>query len=175
MLKATNMNLEDAANLLIQWMRNPYPGARSSYGYDVYLPSMILSHLQTQGVPQREQEQLLPGLIPHFYAAAWELCRRGILRPGVHSYLAQSTEDGNAGNGYSITPFGKKWLSESDLDDYVPTEPGRFASMLEEYRDRFGQGFHERAQKLYVAMMPMDTGRSSYLSIASLLRTIAGK
>lgn len=141
------MNQEDATNLLVQWMRSPSYGQYSSYGYGIYLPSMIRTYLQSQGIQHHEQEKLLREMIPHFYAAAWDLCRRGILRPGVRSYMAQATDDGNAGNGYSITPFGVKWLSESDRDDYVPTEPGRFAQMLEVYRDRFGPGFYERAQE----------------------------
>ena len=113
------MNQEDATNLLVQWMRSPNHGDWSSYGYEIYLPSMIRSHLQSQGIQHHKQEQQLREMIPHFYASAWDLCRRGILRPGVHSYMAQATDDGNAGNGYSITPFGKKWLSESNRDDYV--------------------------------------------------------
>ena len=113
------MNQEDATNLLVQWMRSPNHGDWSSYSYEIYLPSMIRSHLQSQGIQHHKQEQQLREMIPHFYASAWDLCRRGILRPGVHSYMAQATDDGNAGNGYSITPFGKKWLSESNRDDYV--------------------------------------------------------
>lgn len=141
------MNQEDATNLLTTWLRSPNHGGYGSYGYDIYLPALIREELRSQGVQHHEQEQQLREWIPHFYAAAWDLCRRGILRPGVHSYLAQATDDGNAGNGYSITPFGSKWLEESDRDDYVPTEPGRFASMLEAYRDQFGPGFYERAQE----------------------------
>ena len=53
------------------------------------------------------------------YAAAWDLCRRGILRPGVRAYNAQAAADGASGNGYSITPFGQQWLAESDRDDFA--------------------------------------------------------
>ena len=142
------MNQEDATNLLIDWLRDGTRGSYSSYGYDIYLPSLIHAHLE----PKYRQdpqllEQELRNLIPDFYAAGWELCRRGILRPGVHSYGAQATDEGNAGAGYSITPFGKKWLHEKDHDDFVPTEPGRFSEMLNEYADRFGPGFHQRCQE----------------------------
>ncbi|NOZ83994.1 MAG: hypothetical protein GXP60_04180 [Epsilonproteobacteria bacterium] len=171
------MNQEDATNLLVQYMRSPNNGLLSSYGYEVYLPSIIRAHLQSQRIQHHEQEQQLRELIPHFYAAAWDLCRRGILRPGVHSYMAQATDDGNAGNGYSFTPFGRKWLSESDRDDYVPTEPGRFASMLEEYRDKFGPGFYERAQEAvrcygahaYLACCAMCGGASESIILATAI------
>ena len=166
------MNQEDATNLLVQGMRSP--NQCSSYGYEIYLPLMIRAHLESQGIQHIEQEQKLREMIPHFYASAWDLCRRGILRPGVHSYMAQATDDGNAGNGYSITPFGKKWLSESDRDDYVPTEPGRFAEMLQEYQDRFGPGFYERAQEAvrcygahaYLACCAMCGGASESIILA---------
>jgi len=141
------MNQEDATNLLVLWLRAPNHGGWGSYGYDVYLPALIRSYLESQGVQHHDQEKRLREMIPAFYASAWDLCRRGILRPGVHSLNAQSTDDGNAGNGYSFTPFGLKWLEEADKDDYVPTEPGRFAEMLEVFRDRFGPGFYERAQE----------------------------
>jgi hypothetical protein len=168
------MNQEDATNLLIQWLRSPNHGGWSSYGYEVYLPAMIREHLRSQGIQHHEQENNLREMIPHFYAAAWDLCRRGILRPGVHSYMAQATADGSAGNGYSITPFGEKWLSESERDDYVPTEPGRFAKMLEPFRNRFGPGFYERAQEAvrcygahaYLACCAMCGGASESIILA---------
>jgi len=142
------MNEEDATNLLIGWLRKPYVSNYSSYGYDIYLPNLIRAYLEKQR-PQDTQyvETRLREEMPAFFAAGWELCRRGILRPGVHSYNAQATSDGNAGAGYSITPFGHRWLEESGHDDFVPTEPGRFAEMLNGFRDRFGPGFHQRSQE----------------------------
>src|SRR5262249_52722833 len=89
-----------------------------------------------------------PKLSPLFIAAAWELCRRGILRPGVQHFGLQATDEGSAGAGYSITPFGRTWLKESaGRYDYVPTEPTRFAQILATHNQRFGQGFQERAQE----------------------------
>lgn len=141
------MTQEDATNLLLQWLRNPNHGGWGAYGYDIYLPALIRTHLQSIGVQRQEEEKQLRLMMPSFYAAAWDLCRRGILRPGVHSYDAQATTDGSAGNGYSITPFGNAWLAEAEKDDYVPTEPGRFAEMLKPFQQRFGSGFYERSQE----------------------------
>ena len=171
------MNQEDATNLLVEWMRNPNHGNYASYGYEVYLPNLIRTYLQSQGIQRHEQERSLREMIPHFYAAAWDLCRRGILRPGVHGYGAQATDDGNAGNGYSITPFGRTWLSESDRDNYVPTEPGRVAHMLEPYRVRFGPGFYERSQEAvrcygahaYLACCAMCGGASESIILATAI------
>jgi hypothetical protein len=100
-----------------------------------------------EGIQHGLQETKLEEMMPILYAAAWDLCRRGILRPGVRTFNAQATADGASGNGYSITPFGEQWLTESDRDDFVPTEPERFAQMLAPYRERYGLAFQERTQE----------------------------
>jgi hypothetical protein len=139
------MKLEDATKLLIEFLRNPDHGSFAQYGYEIYLPNLLRTYFSRQGI--RDEEQQLCELSPIFYAAAWELCRRGILRPGITCYGRQATADGGAGNGYSITPFGHTWLQESAHDDFVPTEPERFAAMLAKYKSRYGAGFYERAQQ----------------------------
>lgn len=142
------MEQEDATSLLISWLRTPDHGQYSRYGYDVYVPHLLRQHLErNEGIAHHELERRVRELMPAFFAAGWELCRRGILRPGINEYGAQATDQGNTGSGYSITPFGQQWLNEADRDDYVPTEPGRFAQMLAEYSEKFGDGFHERGQE----------------------------
>jgi hypothetical protein len=140
------MNTEDATNFLVLWMRQPSNDGYSDYGYDVYIPNVIRAFQRHTGADP-DDRQRARNLSPHFYAGAWELCRRGIIRPGIRIMDEQAPAEGNAGNGYSVTPFGRQWLSESDRDDYVPTEPGRFAEMLKQYRDRFGPQFQERSQE----------------------------
>jgi hypothetical protein len=121
------------------------------YGYDLYLPNVmrkwIRDHCTQLDVQDYAADQYLPEASPFFYEASWELCRIGVLRPGIQKWGEQSTVDGSAGNGYSITPFGKTWLKETNKDSYVPTEPGRFSEMLSPFSNTFGPGFHERAQQ----------------------------
>lgn len=139
------MHVEDAESILIQFIRQKPPTDYSNYGYDIYIPNVIRWHLrfdQSVGVDHQVRD-----LSPTFYAAAWELCRRGVIRPGVRQMGLQATEQGSSGDGYSITPFGEQWAAESDRDDFVPTEPQRFAQMLKPYQSRFGPGFYERAQE----------------------------
>lgn len=143
----TTLTQPDATGLLIQWLRKPDHGPYGKYGYGVYLPNLARVYLTNRGTPQMELEQSVKEMMPMLYAAAWELCRRGILRPGVEAYLGQATPDGASGNGYSITPFGKKWLAEAQSDDFVPTEPERFGEMLANHQERFGAPFQERAQE----------------------------
>ena len=142
------MNQEDATRLLIEWLREPNHGNYGSYGYDIFIPILIRVYIKNQNnMPNHKLDAKVKELCPIFFAAGWELCRRGVIRPGVNEYGAQATPEGNAGSGFSITPFGRKWLEEIDSDNYVPTEPGRFAEMLSLFRDRFGAGFYERAQE----------------------------
>lgn len=143
------MNEEEALHFIIHFLRHPSSIKSSSYGYDFYLPGIIQHYAEKyEGVvEEHDLYNRKIELSPIFYAAAWELCRRGIIRPGIRAIGLQSTPDGSAGNGYSITPFGKTWLRESDRDDYIPTEPGRFAQMLKPFHGNFGPGFYERSQQ----------------------------
>jgi len=143
------MREEDALLYIIKFVREKLPSSYSSYGYDIYLPNIIKSYIKStfpnidrSGEYEKERE-----LSPIFFNAAWDLCRRGIIRPGVKISGEQSTSDGSAGNGYSITTFGLQWVQESEKDSFVPTEPGRFAKMLHPFKDRFGPGFYARAQE----------------------------
>jgi hypothetical protein len=141
---------EDCTKLVISYLtprRHRSSSLVASYGYDLYLPNVMRAWLQANGIPFHEADTYLPEISRHFYSAAWELCRRGILRPRVTEYGAQSTQDGSGGNGYSVTPFGRQWLSETDRDIFVPTEPDRFSEMVAPFAPIFGAGFHERANE----------------------------
>ena len=73
------MHQEDARKLLIEWMRNPeHLMSNTNYGYEVYLPSLIKVYLIRTGTKPAESEGEMMKVIPAFYAAAWELCTRGI-------------------------------------------------------------------------------------------------
>ena len=142
------MQIQDAEAIIIRWIRERPPSQYPNYGYDIYIPNVIRWHLHLAGLREHhEVEQQVYTLSSIFYAAAWELCRRGVIRPGVREMGLQATSEGSAGDGYSITPFGEQWAAESDHDDFVPTEPQRFAQMLKPYQALCGPGFYERAQE----------------------------
>jgi hypothetical protein len=82
-----------------------------------------------------------------FFAAAWELCRRGVLRPSARTFGQQASAHWHGGDGYSITPYGRRWVKAADEVDLVPMQPGRFAAMLARGADKFGSGFAERADQ----------------------------
>lgn len=143
------MNEEDAIRIIVEWILKDRPGRLSHYGYDLYIPSLIQEYIEMthKGLDQTQVTRRRDELFPIFADAAWTLCRRGVLRPGVRYHLAQSTEQGNAGSGFTITPFGLNWIRDTEHHLFVPTEPGRFTQMLDPFRDRFGPGFHQRAQE----------------------------
>lgn len=137
------MKQEDVIKYIIQYLKFKDEQKFKTYGYDLYLPNVMRKWCQENG----QEDRYLREISPYFYDASWELCRMGIIRPGIQRWGEQDTSDGSAGNGYSITPFGKEWLNESDVDSFVPTEPGRFSEMLSPYSETFGPGFHERSQQ----------------------------
>jgi hypothetical protein len=135
------MHQEDAIRVILESIDKPRsPTGRPTYGYDIYIPNLLRELTDND---EREAQELSPV----FFDAAWELCRRGILRPGIRAMREQATQEGGSGAGFSVTPFGRKWIQEPDRDLYVPTEPERFAEMMEPLSRRFGPGFHERSQE----------------------------
>ncbi|MHB1126305.1 MAG: hypothetical protein ACYC2T_05010 [Bacillota bacterium] len=144
---AIEIDEENAFHFIVQFAANPVESSYGNFGYDLYLPNVIRIYLGSLGISNHEAERYLPAISPSFYAAAWELCRRGILRPGISKHGLQSTDDGSAGNGYSFTPRGKEWIRQSGQYDYVPIEPGRFSRLLDKCSDKFGEGFRDRAQE----------------------------
>lgn len=120
-----------------------------NYGYDFYATKAAEKYVtDIENIQDYMASQIRRNAITSaFFDAAWELCRRGIFRPGVRSWGEQATQDGSAGNGYCITPFGEHWLKSEDKNLYVPTEPERFAELLNAFQERFGLGFHQRSQE----------------------------
>ncbi|MEO3431538.1 hypothetical protein [Inquilinus sp. CAU 1745] len=145
------MNVDDALAFLCEKLKEN-PDKYRSYGYDVYLPQIYeLAYASANGLNTHQygREISSKGLefSPVFYAAAWELCRRGILRPGISKAGRQITDDGQAGNGYSYTPVGRKWLNDTNPFQFIPIEPTKLGQLLGRFEARFGSGFHQRAQE----------------------------
>src|SRR5437867_1219240 len=91
---------EDAFHHIIRCLSKEIQIPYTTYGYDLYLPNVVAGFFGPGTQPSSHQVQEAS---PAFMAAAWDLCLRGILRPGVRQTGLQATEDG-AGNGFSVTP-----------------------------------------------------------------------
>src|SRR5207249_3162979 len=83
-------------------------------------------------------------LSPFFYSASWELCRRGVLRPGLRDSGQGGVGYNEFGLGYSITPQGARWLQRADYEQLASAIPGRFVELLTAHELRFGPGFLAR-------------------------------
>jgi hypothetical protein len=146
----TPLHIDDAIRFMLDFAHNRRRDGYSNYGYEIYIPNVIrayckevdkdTSHHPGEGVRGKELSTV-------FFDAGWELCRRGILRPGVIHKEAQSTTDGASGNGYCLTSSGRKWLEQPDASMFIPTEPSRFAQIIERFRPRLGDGFFQRSQE----------------------------
>lgn len=140
------MNQDDASALIVYWLRHT-PREVAMYGYDLHITTLIRAQVRREN-PQCNEGDLYAAteiLSPIYYAAAWDLCRRGILRPGVRCAGQQVTDDGSGGNGYSITPLGQAYLAQPEEITAVPLGPGRFEQMMEPFAPLLGSGFQERA------------------------------
>lgn len=97
-----NLHPDDASAFIVDYIRRPRNDGYSSYGYEIYLPNIIVAYIQeaeksTEHVSHLHGGQRARDLSPAFYEAAWTLCRRGLLRPGVRRLGEQATEDGSGG------------------------------------------------------------------------------
>ena len=136
---------DDALNFIVRALRDTKENV-GNFGCDVYMPQIF--NLYLKNVCGHQDYRIEAGyeeIAPAFYAAAWELCRRGVLRPGVSNF--NQHEQGGFVNGYSITPTGAKWIKEAGHYDCLPIEPGRFSKLLDSFFPRFGADFRERSQE----------------------------
>jgi hypothetical protein len=115
------MDEDYAYDYLIERLSKPVPDhydGYSSYGYDIYLPQVIAYYArEREGLsgnqnPQKSIEKHWPA----FADAAWRLCTQGILRPGVNRYREQSTDEGAAGSGFTVTSFGRRWAKDRTVE-----------------------------------------------------------
>jgi hypothetical protein len=122
------VHVGDAAAFIVDFLRTLRPDdGYSTYGYEIYLPNVIAAYL-------KESEPVGAGFNPHrnprvaelspeFYEAAWDLCRRGILRPGIRRAGEQATPDGASGNGYCLTTFGCIWIQRGASAVFFLADP----------------------------------------------------
>jgi hypothetical protein len=149
-----NIRFDEAFGALIDHCAKVAPGLMSArgfmtgsartatYGNDVWVPAIVQEFWRSR-LPigtDPSDEHYRP-----FYDAAWELCRLGVLRPGMHAPKGQGQIGGGvySGDGYSITEFGANWLIDPSL--HVSLDPSRLSEIFTSLSKRFGTGFLQRA------------------------------
>jgi hypothetical protein len=143
------LHIDDAIEHLITYLlaeiTKPPPRWGSfdtKYECDLWIPEFVRNfwHSRDQSLVIEQSIQHKPYYMP-FYDAAWELCRIGILRPGQSAPMGGS---GNSqGDGFSLTEFGRGWVKLAG--QHPPSDPSRFADVIQPFIDRFGEGFAQRA------------------------------
>jgi hypothetical protein len=93
------MELDEAIAILIQLLQ---AGKAGSYGYDLYARNGAHEAIRHMRVQPYQEHEVIREISPVFYEAAWELCRRGIVRPGIRRSGDQAVEEG----GYFLTVAG---------------------------------------------------------------------
>jgi hypothetical protein len=148
-------NIDDAIAFIVGALtrsretQNPLAPGIAWYGYELYLPNVLTLYLREV---ERNLEQY-PSQGPRgrvisttFYEAAWQLCRLGVLRPGIKDSQGHATPDGSSGNGYSVTQAGREWLTTGGADAAF-LQVGRLAAIFSKLGVRLGAGFVQRSKE----------------------------
>ncbi len=144
---------EDLITYILSTLRTEPAKIGRSDGFDVYLSNVIHSFLQQEAeirhphqIPDGDKQIIEHELVPRIQDAVWELCRRGLLRPGNRSAGALGTSGSTHDfQGFSLTQEGKEAVLNSD--DFIHTELGGYGALLEVYRTQFGDVFMQRAME----------------------------
>jgi hypothetical protein len=139
------VHVDDALEFIVRYAKIPRM-TETYFGYEISLPDIVRSYIEEMGnwSPHIQYVQDHPQnreLSTAFFEAAWELCRRGILRPSVQFLGGQGNADGT---GYTITVQGRKWIEERTTAALVGG-PDRISILFEKFAERLGSAFLQRA------------------------------
>ena len=136
------MTLDEAIAHTISALRE---GKAKMYGYDLWPRTVAreIAWARFRDADHHAADNAEAEWSPLFYEAAWELCKRGIVRPGVRSAGKQAVDDG----GYSVTSRWSGKLDELDDTAIVILQPGALSATFAGFRGQFGDGFHQRSQE----------------------------
>lgn len=156
-MSALKPNHEDVVKFLTDVLKSRRSNV-ACHGGDLYIQNAMLAWVQDNRIKIQSEigvygscDEVITnhsGISEVFFSAAWELSRLGILRPGVRKWADAQFASASVGTLFTVTPFGERWLSESDDGNpYFSTEPGRFAEMMKPFFDLFGKAFSQRANE----------------------------
>jgi len=176
------LHFEDALNVLIEQLTKiPHAGSGQALarqaraqGSDIWIDRVAEDYWRARGHPVNElQQDDKEPLVAAFYDAAWELCRRGVLRPGAAMPAGQKSAGQlgqlvNAapffGDGFSLTAWGREWVGKAASERViVPSDPGRITQVLHQFNSRFGAGYAQRAAEAVA-----DWRSGNYLSACTM-------
>ena len=137
-------HVDDAERFIIESLRTR-PNEIRARDHDVWIPTTVRAYSVANALPPTDSD---PALISIFHDAAWNLARRGILRPSglypEHHIVPPNTLYGLA---YCITEAGRARLAEFADQPWIPTEPTRYWQALQPFAGNYGEGFEQRARE----------------------------
>ncbi|MEQ1731908.1 MAG: hypothetical protein ABL982_26335 [Vicinamibacterales bacterium] len=137
---------EDFLAFALEFLRTPGEPRYGERGCDYYVQSVAYAWCVQQerclpGEPQGPRENQIAAVAVE---AAWELVRRGFLRPGGRSYPDANAADPGR---FTLTSRGREWLAVADETHFMVMQPGNLARALGVFQSQFGDGFEQRAQE----------------------------
>jgi hypothetical protein len=144
-----SLNADDALKFLLGCLKqNPDGYNRSHSNFGIYIPNVVEEFcskvLDDTTLAYRDESK---PIYLAFYDAAWQLCRMGILRPSALCPRGQTPAGGQAGDGYSLTGYGRGWLEKWDAEGFFPTDPDRYIQVLANGSALLGSGFLQRSHE----------------------------
>jgi hypothetical protein len=111
-----------------------------------------IARVERGGNFDEEARERVYELLPIVLEGAWELVRRGVLRPGGENFPTVGPGDGTE---FSLTQQGRAWLEKVDDEGLVLLQPGATARILAEHRNLYGPGYLQRANEALKARNAM--------------------
>jgi hypothetical protein len=138
--------IDEAIAFTLNYLRRRIADPRRDrpHGYDLYVQYVAETWAIHQGAEGNERDRIAHEVSAQFFDAAWELCRRGLLKPTVHNLAGQGV---TGGRGYSLTPFAAEWLPNASEIHFISMQPGALAAAFQRFAARFGSGYHQRTQE----------------------------
>jgi hypothetical protein len=138
------VTVDDALSYLVECLRKEKRIGQN--GYDVYTQSVIdMFLIERERLSRDDRGDAFRDrgieISPYFLSAAWELCRRGVLRPGLISRGHGDVGHNEVGAGYSVTKQGRVWVDRAGYEELATVIPGRFLELLTSHEKRFGRAF----------------------------------
>lgn len=120
-LKPVTANLQpplatdDALNYILQSLRVHGPAVHGQNGYHATVTSLAARYVRevlARSHPDPVENEDTYAVSIALYDAAWELARRGVVRPSVHTSFMQWDAFHAAGGGFTLTAVGAEWLAQ---------------------------------------------------------------
>jgi hypothetical protein len=122
-----NLHRDDAARFL-QTVLQEEPDIVKKERNDVWIPKVVAVYLRkTMGKPIAEDDPSSVDFYPAFHDAAWDLARRGVLRPSeIYPNAPILPPEVRRGAGYCLTAAGRARLADLADQPWVPADPTRY-------------------------------------------------